>query len=417
MKGNKNIQNEIKVENPNEFDNNKKNQILNNNIEESNSNNSINISNNNNNRKNSSSDTSMEQKKEIINSESTLKIKISNVILGGLQIKYLRDLIKIIIKHCKLTIDKEYASSFQSEIFSIKENKKKKGYTLLVNHLERKKIKISIEDKFIKKNKNIIARNDEKTINDNNKKKIDNNDLFEKNEIFYCPSHKKKFKSNEALINHCRATHKFKCLLCGNLFGILSKYNKHFKNCHNNAEENNISNKKKNKEEKYANINKKKFKCFECELIFDDNSSMLAHYNEIHKKKKIDEKNEEKKPEIKKEKKMKKEEENKKKEDIKKEEINTKKKFEKKDKKKEVENDKKQELESQEESQNTPKEKKAGNFVCYLDLNEFETEKGYIKHFKNCHPEDYPFYCYDCQKGFFSNNAIENHCKSKGHNE
>ena len=126
MKGNKNIQNEIKVENPNEFDNNKKNQILNNNIEESNSNNSINISNNNNNRKNSSSDTSMEQKKEIINSESTLKIKISNVILGGLQIKYLRDLLKIIIKHCKLTIDKEYASSFQSEIFSIKENKKKR---------------------------------------------------------------------------------------------------------------------------------------------------------------------------------------------------------------------------------------------------------------------------------------------------
>ena len=38
-----------------------------------------------------------------------------------------------------------------------------------------------------------------------------------------------------------------------------------------------------------------------------------------------------------------------------------------------------------------------------------------IKHFATVHPKDYPFYCYICNHGFYSSNAIENHCRSKNH--
>ena len=42
-------------------------------------------------------------------------------------------------------------------------------------------------------------------------------------------------------------------------------------------------------------------------------------------------------------------------------------------------------------------------------------EKEYIKHFEKEHPNDYPFYCYACNYGFYSNHEIENHYKSKNH--
>ena len=54
-------------------------------------------------------------------------------------------------------------------------------------------------------------------------------------------------------------------------------------------------------------------------------------------------------------------------------------------------------------------------YECYLDNKTFPTEKLYIEHFRKEHKDDYPFYCYICKKGFLSEGAINNHCKSKNH--
>ena len=54
-------------------------------------------------------------------------------------------------------------------------------------------------------------------------------------------------------------------------------------------------------------------------------------------------------------------------------------------------------------------------YECYRDGQKFNDEKSYIKHFEKYHYDDFPFYCEQCNKGFFSSNAIENHIKSKGH--
>ena len=56
-------------------------------------------------------------------------------------------------------------------------------------------------------------------------------------------------------------------------------------------------------------------------------------------------------------------------------------------------------------------------YECYLDGKTFNNEKEYVTHFKNCHPDDYPFYCYNCQKGFYSKMAIKNHNKMKKHHK
>ena len=55
-------------------------------------------------------------------------------------------------------------------------------------------------------------------------------------------------------------------------------------------------------------------------------------------------------------------------------------------------------------------------FECYRDGKRFSYEKSYVKHFEKYHPNDFPFYCDLCHKGFFSSNAIENHINSKKHN-
>ena len=48
-------------------------------------------------------------------------------------------------------------------------------------------------------------------------------------------------------------------------------------------------------------------------------------------------------------------------------------------------------------------------YECYIDKRRFKNEEEYINHFNNYHPEDYPFYCYEFQKGFYSSYDIEKH--------
>jgi len=54
-------------------------------------------------------------------------------------------------------------------------------------------------------------------------------------------------------------------------------------------------------------------------------------------------------------------------------------------------------------------------YECYHEGTKFQDEKSYVSHFKSEHPNDYPFYCNICHKGFYSYMAIDNHCRSKGH--
>ena len=53
------------------------------------------------------------------------------------------------------------------------------------------------------------------------------------------------------------------------------------------------------------------------------------------------------------------------------------------------------------------------NDECYHDHIRYIDEEAYVKHFKEQHPEDYPFYCEECKKGFFSYDAIQNHNNAK----
>ena len=54
-------------------------------------------------------------------------------------------------------------------------------------------------------------------------------------------------------------------------------------------------------------------------------------------------------------------------------------------------------------------------YECYHDSITFETEQKYINHFRKFHPNDFPFYCDICNKGFYSYKAINEHNRAKGH--
>ena len=54
-------------------------------------------------------------------------------------------------------------------------------------------------------------------------------------------------------------------------------------------------------------------------------------------------------------------------------------------------------------------------YECYHDNKKFSTQKLYIEHFRKEHPNDYPFYCDECQKGFRNENDLYIHYNSKKH--
>ena len=51
---------------------------------------------------------------------------------------------------------------------------------------------------------------------------------------FFCSNHKRYFKTKMAFDNHYRATHKFKCNICGLFLGFKKKLDKHISNIHKN---------------------------------------------------------------------------------------------------------------------------------------------------------------------------------------
>ena len=223
-----------------------------------------------------------------IENKNILLINIKYNLLINLEKKYLIDLILFIKEHCKVTINETF-TDFHHEIFKLKKNEKINGYKIYINHLEKRKLKIKQAKNFVEKNKNFIIINNEEEKNINNKNNNENqenhikeNNIIEKkyienenknfiyeksikcneniinnslkeNEIFYCENHNKKFKTNSAYINHCRAKHRFKCIKCGILLGAISKVKEHIINC----KENNINNLSNNDNKKILkNIDK-----------------------------------------------------------------------------------------------------------------------------------------------------------------
>ena len=51
-------------------------------------------------------------------------------------------------------------------------------------------------------------------------------------------------------------------------------------------------------------------------------------------------------------------------------------------------------------------------YECYHDKEKFIDEDLYVKHFKENHSSDFPFYCDVCKKGFFAYNSLESHCNN-----
>ena len=74
---------------------------------------------------------------------------------------------------------------------------------------------------------------------------------------------------------------------------------------------------------------------------------------------------------------------------------------------------KKQEMEKQKRQEEQIKQY---YYECYLDGEKCKNENLYINHFKKIHPNDSPFYCYYCNKAFYSMTAIKSHNSAKGHN-
>lgn len=276
------------------------------------------------------------------------------------------------------------------------------------------------------------------------KNKINNDKIIsEKIRDFYCSNHNRHFKSNEALQNHIRATHKFICDKCGvyfinkikllkhkNKFHQIQNNNNDFINIKNYPNNNNIiindNNELKNKERE-KKINKLTLLLEAMEKESQEKKLKNSKKRQPKKKNSI-----QKEDELKLQEKFKQLEERKRKEEeLKRQEEERKRKEEERKRQEELrkfeelkrlekERKKKEELRKKEEiknlkNQNKPKSNQDIFYECYLDNKRFNSEKEYINHFSKYHNKDYPFYCDICKKGFFSFQAIENHNFSKNH--
>lgn len=306
-------------------------------------------------------------KNDISISNNNLIIQITPFYIDKLQKDCYINIIQFIMNNCDIILKKNFF--YKNNNFIIK--KKKSNYKLSINKEVKNKIKDQYEKKIIEQHKEIVKINE--NFDDINIKNEINDDSSIENAEFYCQIHDKTYYTKQAYNNHLRSQHnyKFKCLKCGEKFQTIIKVQNHFSYCNKNNKKNNElfkndNNKSKinintnNKNDEY--INKK-----------DNNMNSINIDNDIMNNNL-------------KKKQKKKQEDPKKINDIK---LNNKKEKE--------------------------KEGSSYYYECYRDGKTFEEEKEYIKHFKKYHPNDFPFYCDKCDRGFYSYNAIENHILSMGH--
>ena len=348
------------------------------------------------------------------NEISKLKIDISKETLKSLEKNILLDIIIYIQNYCNIFLN---SNIFIFNNSNLEINKSKNNSNEFLMTLKNKSNNIKIES--------------------------------EKKDDYYCINHNRYFKSNEALQNHYRASHKFKCEICGVYYSSKIKLEKHIinKNHQIHKNNNNILNKNNNSiniinypnnnniiiDENNESKNKEPKKVNKLVLLFEAMDKEKKSKNKKGKGKKT------KKDLIQKENELKKQEELKRQEEELKRQEEEKKRLEEERKRQEEERKRLEELKRQEEErkrqeklkrqeeerkkdeikkikqQNKTKLNKDYFYECYLDNNRFNSEKEYINHFSKYHNNDYPFYCDKCKKGFYSFQAIENHNYSKNH--
>ena len=351
---------------------------------------------------------------------SKLKIDISKETLKSLEKNILLDIIIYIQNYCNISLN---SNIFIFNNSNLEINKSKNNLNEFLMTLKNKSNNIKIES--------------------------------EKKDDYYCINHNRYFKSNEALQNHYRASHKFKCEICGVYYSSKIKLEKHIINknhqIHNNN--NNILNKNNNSiniinypnnnniiiDENNESKNKEPKKVNKLVLLFEAmdkekkskikkgkgkkiKKDLIQKENELKKQEELKRQEEELKRQEEERKRL--EEERKRVEELKRQEEERKRLEELK--RQEEERKRQEKLKRQEEErkkdeikkikqQNKTKSNKDYFYECYLDNKRFNSEKEYINHFSKYHNNDYPFYCDKCKKGFYSFQAIENHNYSKNH--
>ena len=288
-----------------------------------------------------------------------------------------------------------------------------------------------------------------------------------------------KFDSLSSYLIHCKETHKiFTCKDCRKVFDNFKNLKLHIYKMLNidsgNEKNENIVIKDKDapplfKDPIKSNNIENKIKCTECELFFDSVEKMSIHFYEAHEKKFENLIQKEdlniKNVEVKEKSTLEREEEmefikeiirenptNKKRQNLQRKKSQSKKegkndnfimqeelirqeelkrleelkrqeelkRFEEfkrlEELKKQEELKRLEELKRQEELKRIEEIKNNAFYnKCDHDNKKYSNQKSYIEYFRKEHPNDYPFYCYDCQKGFVNENDLNIHYNSKKH--
>jgi uncharacterized C2H2 Zn-finger protein len=289
---------------------------------------------------------------DTVSEKCILKLNLSPFLLNQLDKKYLIYLIQYIDTFCDLTIENKNLHKIENNIFTIK-NVSKKNFNKYSLYVPLKKFINYKNDKNNDNNENKEQQKKEYFCEYHNKK------LFNYNDYMYLP--KFQCDKNNHFINENN---------------YINNNNNNNINLNDNNDLDNFVNKQKLKAK--LNYNKNEMiKCQECDLIFNNKGLMKLHMNQFHKK-------------------------------INKEESKSNNSFK-------ADNFIKNEINNKIIERNNIKENINNNYICKKDGKIFEIEEDYIKHFQKYHPYDYPFYCKDCNKGFFNNKLLKKHLKKIKH--
>ena len=302
---------------------------------------------------------------EVINNENIKKkepnnnfiIQITPFYIDKLKYEHYIDIIKFIMDNCDLTLKNNFA--FHNDIFRIKKKKRKNSenfyYKLSLTKEEKKRIKENVEKKITEYREEIKKINKEEMLKEFN---LNNN-----------------INNQKEYSGHLKSQHKYEHL----------NNSKNFENNYNDCDKNNNNIDTKDNNKFKTNLKKENnIKNFEKEI----NINKINNNNDL-KINNNDNKINEEKENI----------------NLIKEEKNIIYETELTKIDKNLKNNKKNKNES------------SYYYQCYIDGKYFGTEKNYIKHFEYYHPNDSPFYCYQCHKKFYSYDAINKHNIAKGHNE
>ena len=258
---------------------------------------------------------------KINKNQTLLKLDIEQMYINELEKESLIDLINFINELCELRLNDKFTyfkhitfkieRKFQNEyLFQIKtrkirklkqkiekkqkEEKTKEEKILNQKKEEKNQIKESNIINEIKSSNNIInAKNNIKNNLINEPQKSNNNkDSNKKENICFCSSHNKAFKSHKSYLDHCKDTHIFKCEKCEKYFSSEKKFKNHICNLNEKSKINeNIIFKNNNSKDDQQNKNKVKddiemAKCSPFYLLFNNIDLKEDNSKEGKKKKK-----------------------------------------------------------------------------------------------------------------------------------